>query len=243
MIIISKHAKLAVAVFFKTVVLVLMVWIINISMVAIAVAITKPEEGYTIVYSEDEGTTTSEVYTHYHKDGEDPKFKEYENKENYYKRSIPGKLNSTTATALNLFTTISSLLLAVATYFTEFWNLGDVDANNLELRGVTYNKKRPLLIALLGYSPFILSYIVLVSFKLLNLFPNYTKIFYYVNYYAYYILSLIMPNLNLAADSLAGVLLSGLVLIPVPVICYTAYILGTKHIDIKRKLIYKKEDK
>lgn len=219
-----------------------MVWIINISLVAIAVAMTKPEDGYTIVYSEDEGTTVSEVYTHYHKDGEDLKYKDYENKENYYKRSIPGKLNSTTATALNVFTTISGLLLAIATYFTEFWNMGDIDANNFELRGVAYSKKRPLLIALLGYSPFILSYILLVVFKLLSLFPNYTKIFYYGNYYAYYILSLIMPNLNLAADSLISVLLSGVILIPIPVICYVAYILGTKHIDIKRKLIYKKEE-
>ena len=243
MITINKQTKLALAVFFKTVVLVAMVWIINISLVAIAVAITKPEDGYTIVYSEDEGTTTSEVYTHYHKDGEDLKFKEYENKENYYKRSIPGKLNSTTLTAINIFTSLSGLLLAIATYFTEFWNMGDVDANNLELRGVAYNKKRPLFIALAGYSPFILSYILLVAFKLLNLFPNYTKIFYYANYYAYYVLSLIMPNLNLAADSLLRVILSGVVLIPVPVICYTAYILGTKHIDIKRKLIYKKEEK
>lgn len=243
MITISKQAKLAIAVFFKTVVLVAMVWIINISLVAIAVAITKPEDGYTIVYSEDEGTTVSEVYTHYHKDGEDLKYKEYENKENYYKRAIPGKLNETTSTALNVFTTISSLLLAVATYFTEFWNMGDVDANNFELRGVSYNKRTPIFVALAGFAPFILSYVLLVAFKLLNLFPIYTKIFYYLNYYAYYPLSLIMPNLNLASDSLLSVILSGVVLIPIPLICYLAYILGTKHIDIKRKLIYKKEDK
>ena len=243
MITISKQARLGMAVFFKTVVLVIMVWIINISLVAVAVAITKPEEGYTIVYSEDEGTTVSEVYTHYHKDGEDLKYKDYENKENYYKRSIPGKLNSTTATALNIFTTISSLLLAVATYFTEFWRMGDIDANNFELRGVTYNKKAPLFIALAGYSPFILSYVLLVVFKICNLAPSYSRIFYYCNYYAYYILSLIMPNLNLATDSLLSVLLSGIILIPIPAICYIAYILGTKHIDIKRKLIYKKEDK
>ena len=173
-----------------------MVWIINISLVAIAVAITKPEDGYTIVYSEDEGKTTSEVYTHYHKDGEDLKYSEYENKENYYKRTISGKLNSTTLAAINIITTISGLLLAIATYFTEFWNMGDIDANNLELRGVKYSKKRPIFIALIGYSPFILSYVLLVAFKLLNLFPNYTRIFYYLNYYAYYFLSLIMPNLN-----------------------------------------------
>ena len=220
-----------------------MVWIINISLVAIAVAITKPEDGYTIVYSEDEGKTTSEVYTHYHKDGEDLKYSEYENKENYYKRTISGKLNSTTSSAINIITTISSLLLAVATYFTEFWNMGDIDANNLELRGVKYSKKRPIFIALIGYSPFILSYVLLVAFKLLNLFPNYTRIFYYLNYYAYYLLSLMMPNLNLAADNLLSVVLSGVVLIPIPLICFGAYILGTKHIDIKRKLIYKKEDK
>ena len=243
MITITKQAKLTAAVFFKTVVLVLMVWIINISLVAIAVAITKPEDGYTIVYSEDEGKTTSEVYTHYHKDGEDLKYSEYENKENYYKRTISGKLNSTTLAAINIITTISGLLLAIATYFTEFWNMGDIDANNLELRGVKYSKKRPIFIALIGYSPFILSYVLLVAFKLLNLFPNYTRIFYYLNYYAYYFLSLIMPNLNLAADNLLSVVLSGVVLIPIPLICFGAYILGTKHIDIKRKLIYKKEDK
>ena len=232
MITITKQAKLTAAVFFKTVVLVLMVWIINISLVAIAVAITKPEDGYT-----------SEVYTHYHKDGEDLKYSEYENKENYYKRTISGKLNSTTLAAINIITTISGLLLAIATYFTEFWNMGDIDANNLELRGVKYSKKRPIFIALIGYSPFILSYVLLVAFKLLNLFPNYTRIFYYLNYYAYYLLSLIMPNLNLAADNLLSVVLSGVVLIPIPLICFGAYILGTKHIDIKRKLIYKKEDK
>ena len=220
-----------------------MVWIINISLVAIAVAITKPEDGYTIVYSQDGGETQSEVYTHYHKDGEDLKYSEYENKENYYKRTISGKLNSTTLAAINIITTISGLLLAVATYFTEFWNMGDIDANNLELRGVKYSKKRPIFIALIGYSPFILSYVLLVAFKLLNLFPNYTRICYYLNYYAYYLLSLIMPNLNLAADNLLSVVLSGVVLIPIPLICFGAYILGTKHIDIKRNLIYTKEDK
>lgn len=230
------------SVFIKTALLAVMVWVINISVVAIAIGWVNPQiEGYNVYYTEDGGETVSEIYETF--DIKDKEIEKYKDKENYIVVAKPGKISGGVSTALNIFITVSSLLLAVAMYFTEFWNMGDVDANNFELRGVTYNKKRPAIIALIGYSPFILSYILLVVFKVFNLFPAYSKLFYYFNYYAYYIIGLITPNINLASDSLLSVILTGVILIPIPVICYVAYILGTKHIDIKRNIIYKKEKK
>lgn len=241
MIIINKNIKLGFSVFIKTVLLTLMVWIIHISVVAIVIGWVNPQiEGYNVYYTEDGGQTTQEIYETFNID--DKKIEEYKNKDNYLVVAKPGKLSSNISNAINIAVTVCSLLLATAMYFTEFWNMGDIDANNFELRGVKYNKKRPLVIALLGYSPFILSYILLVVFKALNVLPSYSRLFYYINYYAYYIISLITPNLNGAYDLLINTILVCVILIPIPTICYGAYILGTKHIDIKRKIIYKKEN-
>ena len=225
----------------KTVILICMVWIINLSLISISVSITKPTDGYIVYYSEDGGKTLEEVYTHYHKDGQDKNLAKYENNEKYYKKDITGKLNDGLLTTLNIITTVCSLLLAVANFYHEFWALGDSDQARFELNNRPYNKKRPLIPIFLGYSPFILTYFILLISKLFNVLPSFSVWFYYLNFYAHYIISLLIPNAATTQNSLIGIILSIVVFVPIPAICYTAYIFGTKHIDIKKSLMYKKE--
>lgn len=226
--------------FVKTILLTVMVWIINISLVAMAVGwVNPPPESYTVYYSEDDGQTMQEIITV--KDLEDPEVQQYKDVKNYYIIAKSGKISENVSAALSIVTTIFGLALGVATFYTNFWNMGDIDANNFELRGTKYSKTRPLIIALAGYSPFILSYLLLIVFKIFNVFPLYSKVFYYLNYYAFYFIGLIMPNVNLTNDSLISVIAVGVILLIIPAICYLAYLLGTKHIDVRRKLIYKKE--
>lgn len=218
-----------------------MVWIINVSLTAMAVGWVNPQpENYTVYTTEDGETLGDKVFVTNLKD--DPKLEEYKNNKDYLIVPKPGKLSVNVTNALHIVTMVCGALLGIATYYTEFWNLGDVDANNHELLGKKPNKKAPLITALLGYSPFILSYLALLVCKIFNIFPTFGKIFYFINYYAFYFIDLLIPNYDLAKDGLLNIILVGLILIPIPLICYAAYILGTKHIDIRRKIMYKKEN-
>ena len=243
MVKINRSLKLSGLVFIKTIVLVLMVFIINVSLVAIGIAITKPTDGYTVYYSEDGGKTLDEVYTHYYKDGEDLKYNALKNDEHYYKKEIAGKLNDNVKNIIDVISYVCGFLLLIAIFYNEFWREGDKDATDFEFSKKPYNKYKGFKIALLGTSPFILSYIILIISKLFNILPSFSRYFYFINYYMYYIIGILIPNIETKDNGILNILATIIVLIPIPLICAIAYNLGTKHLDIKKSIMYKKEEK
>lgn len=238
----KKELKFSGLLFVKTIVLILMVIVIHFSLVTIAVSVTQPREGYVIYHSTDGGETVEEVYTHYYADGEDTRIAQYEGKEGYYQSYIPGKLSSGIQTGIGIFTTVSSLLLMIAMYYNDLWRRGDADATRKELSGVGFRKSQGLIDGAIATIPFALTWVMLVICKLANILPEYIKIYRYCNYHLFYFIDLLLPYNTTAENSLLNVLLCFLLLLPVPLICMGAYILGYKHIDIRRSLIYKKKE-
>ncbi len=237
----NKDIKLAILTFIKTAVLIIMVLIIHVSLVAIAVAFEKPVAGYTVYESSDGGKTLTEVYTHYNSDGEDTKLAEYQNKPGYYKKEISGKISGSAETFINIFCLTASLLLSIGVFYQTYWDRGDGDATRSEIEQKTVKTRKGLIIALCGTAPMILSYILLVVSKIFNVLPVALKIFTVLNYHLFPVCEWLIGN-NLSAAPIINVILTALVLVPVPLVSAAAYILGTKHEDIKKKVLYKRSE-
>lgn len=238
----KQNLKLCVRIFIKTLVMIAMVAIINVSTIAIAVAVEKPVAGYTVYYSEDGGKTLNEVYTYYYADGEDTKYDNYKDDNHYYKKNIAGKISDGAKNGINIFCAVASILLMLAVFYTDLWAKGDKDATRFELSGAKYKKTQGLIDALLGTSPFILSFLILIAAKIFNVLPFFNKIYFYINYYLFPFLEPLLVKESLNEISFIYILIAGIVLIPIPLICAIAYYLGSKHLNIKNKLMYKKED-
>ncbi len=236
----SKIIKAIFTVFIKSVVLSVMVFIINFSLITILVSVTKPSDGYT-VYKNENGKQT-EIYTHYYKDGEDTNLEKYKDADGYYKKALSGTLSQNYKNAINLFTGAAAVCLIIAGFYTPFWKMGDSDATKYELNHTPYNKNRVWYIAVIGTSPYILSWVALAVCKIANSGNSYFKFYRIFNYHYYYLIDWLLPENRLTDNSLLEVLALCITLVPVVATSVIAYRLGEKHVDIKKRIVYKKEE-
>ena len=236
----SKNIKAIFTVFIKSVVLAVMVFIINFSLITIFVSVTKPSDGYT-VYKNENGKQT-EVYTYYYKDGEDTNLEKYKDADGYYKKDLSGTLSQNYKNAINAFTGVAAVCLIIAGFYTPFWKMGDSDATRYELNKTPYNKNRAWYISIIGTSPYILSWVALAVCKIAGGGNSYFKFYRIFNYHYYYLIDWLLPQNDLTANPLLGVLALCVTLVPVVAVAVIAYRLGEKHVDIKKRIVYKKEE-
>jgi len=199
------------------------------------------EIGYTILYSDD-GESFSEVYSHYFKDGEDPKYADYDGKENYYKTSIRSELSDKTNNLIRWGSQLLAFVCFAATIYGVMWKAGDTNVDIVEP-----NRKEVFLkglkIGLLADIPFAASYLVLVITSVFKIFPSYPRIHKILTFYMFAFNDTFIKGTGNGFEiTFWGILLAIVVLIPLPVICTVAYYIGKKHIIFKEKLIYKREE-
>ncbi|MBQ0111075.1 MAG: hypothetical protein KBS41_04030 [Oscillospiraceae bacterium] len=236
----SKNIKATVTVLIKSVVLAVMVFIINFSLMTILVSATKPSDGYT-VYKTENGKQT-EVYTHYYKDGEDKNLEKYKSLDGYSKKALPGTLSQNYKDAINIFTCVAALCLIIAGFYTPFWKMGDDDANKNQLMNAPYNRNRAWYISIIGTSPYILSWLILLVCKIAGIGNSYFQYYRILNYHYYYLIDWFLPNNTFTNNSIIGVLALVITLVPVVAVSVGAYRMGEKHIDIKNRIMYKKKE-
>ena len=228
--------NLALQCIIRTLVACFIAFMIYVSITVIMVGGSTKEIGYTILYSED-GESFSEVYSHYYKNGEDPKYADYDGKENYYKTPIRSELNKGTNIRIRWIAQNLSFICWVAVICGVMWRAGDANVDLAEP-----SKKEVLLkglkVGLLADIPFAASYFVLVVTSVFKILPSYSIIHKILTFYMFAFNDTFIKGQR----TFWGILGACVVLIPLPIICMVAYYMGKRHINFKEKLIYKRED-
>ena len=227
----------------RTVVAALIAFVLYISVTTIFVGAETKEIGYKILHSQD-GQNFDEVYSHYYADGEDTRFKDYDGKEEYYKTPIRSQLSSKFTNIARWSSQSLAFILWCATVYSILWKVGDADGNMTELGDKPRDKFKGLKIGLLADLPIAVLYILLIITSVLKIFPSYPRIYKILTYFMFaFNDTFIKATGNGFATTFWGVFLSAIVLLPLPIVSAYAYFMGQKHIIIKEKIIYKKEDK
>lgn len=225
----------------RTLVACFIAFMIYISLTIITVGTATKEIGYTILYSED-GENFTEVYTHYFEDGEDEKYADYDGKERYYKTSIRSEIGDKTNSFIKWFSQVIALIVWGSMIYGVMWKAGDTSIDMTE----PDNKQiilKGLKTGLLADIPFAASYLILVITSLFKILPAYPRVHKILTFYMFaFNDALIKGTVNGFEITFWGILGAVVVLIPLPILCAFAYYMGKKHIIIKEKLIYKKED-
>lgn len=227
----------------KTVMASLIAFLLYVSVTIIAVGSYTKEIGYTILYSED-GENYEEVYKHYYSNGEDAKFKDYDGKENYYKTPIRSEVDGSIQKIFMWIGQGLSLIIWFAMLYGVLWKAGDADANMAELGKHKRDIYKGLRVGIFADIPFAAAYLLLVITSVFKIFPKYPAIYKIVTYFMYaFNDTFIKATGNGFEITFGGVLGSILVLLPLPVIAAYAYYMGEKHIIVKEKILYKREEK
>lgn len=228
----------------RTVVSLLITFIIFGSITFIAVGMTVSPEGYRVLYSEDE-VNFETVYEYRYtgsepKDWVDEKLNEYMDKEGYYKETIPGQLSSTAKLVVSWISQIFSVVTFGAFIYIVNWNAGNAAADKNELGGAAIDKNRGFKAGLLSVIPFAATYLLLVIEKLTGLIPFAVTLFEIANFNCFALVQMMITG---GADTISYLELVCLaaVLLPLPLIAGVAYRLGVRHIIIKEKIVYQND--
>ena len=237
--IMSLKAKTTVTVFLKTVLLGIMILIINVSLIALGICITKPKAGYTVYHSTDGGKTKTEVYTYYYKDGKDTQIEKYKNNSEYYKAEIAGGLEQKYLNYVNIATAVCGMVLTVVMFYKNAWILGDKFQTKYELSNEKYDKLFMLKCSVLAGIPYALLYLALIITKLMNKSEGFVKAYRLLNFHFFYYIDLFLKGDKI---SYFGILALAAMLLPIPIICYLGFKLGTKHLYLKNNIMYKNQN-
>lgn len=217
-------------------------FLIYASVTIIAVGGETKEIGYKILYSED-GQSYEEVYSHYYSDGDDLKFKEYDGKEKYYKTPIRSELSENSTNIVRWISQVVSLVIWFSMIYGIFWKAGDSNADFAELGNAKLDKFKGIKAGLLADIPVFLAYAVLVISYVFKVLPSYPKIYKILTYFMFGFNDIfIKGTINGFVITPLSIILSAIVLLPIPLMSSYAYFMGQKHIIIKEKIIYKKEE-
>lgn len=119
---------------------------------------------------------------------------------------------------------------------------GDMDAPLVNVGQKKYSPLKGLYAGLLATSPFILSGILLLIFKMFNIFPVFVNYFKIINSFFFPYLYSIMPvDFTLAEISYSSIFASLATLVVIPLVCMFAYMLGLGRFSFGEKVFYKKK--
>ena len=222
----------------------LLTLILLFSLTTLAIGMGTETIGY-VAYSVDEEENVEELYTHYYKDGDDTKLKEYEDKGIEVKtQTFRSTVSKGISYTLDIVAGVLGFIMLFAFVYNLFWTRGDKDANLATYGHIALDKYRGVKLGLLITLPFAFSYLLLVVDKIFSLFSSSLYLFIYriVNYNMYPIIEFATRGAENAQGVPTWALLLLLVtLIPIPAISALGYYCGIKGISIKDKIVYKKD--
>lgn len=219
--------------------------LIYASITAVVVGIVVKPVGYEVLHTED-GENFETVYTYIYTGNEDEnwvdeKLNEFMQGGNYYKQTIPGKLDDGQMSAISWCTQVISFIIWFAFIYTFMWNVGNADADKNELGNANLDKFRGLKSALFALIPFALAYVLLVITKIFGIFDWSISLFKILNFNSFAFNNMIITGGKESISASETICLAA-TLIPLPLFSHFSYRMGNKHIKIKEKLIYKNAD-
>lgn len=235
--------KKSLKVFFLLFIANIMSFFIIVSLNAITVSVSTENIGFAAYGTKEETQDPVELYTHYFKDGEDTKRKEFEDKgytiTTHSIRSVPTK--SATVVSKSVSTAIC-IIIVVSLIYNNVWKYGNTDRTAVRYKNQKEKTYKGLIVGLIANSPALLIFAVLILFK--NGFANNFPITFFglLNTYLLDFLNMISFNTvfgNIAFWQVAVILL---MLLIVPFSCWLAYYLGYNDIILGEKFAYKKKE-
>lgn len=227
--------KLVVHCIIRTLLASIMAFLLYASFSSIAVGIYTEEIGYTVLYSEDEQSYDT-VYEHYYKDGKDTRLAKYEKDTRYYKTPIRSTLDEKKQNSVMWITQIISALVWFATIYGIMWSAGDSDANKSELGDSKRDRLKGVKAALCAEIPFFALFLAVAVTEIIGKGKGVLTVYEILTYYGFTLNNLFLPIQNVG--NVFGLLLG---FIPLPLFAAFGYLMGEKHIVIRDKILYKKE--
>ena len=119
---------------------------------------------------------------------------------------------------------------------------GNLDAPMVTTGHKKYSPLKGLYAGLVAYSLCLISGIMLLVLKILNVFPNFVNYYKIINsFYFPFLYSILPVNTTLSELSYSSIFLSISILIVIPILCLFGYILGFNRFSFSEKLFYKKK--
>ncbi len=240
----KQNATIVAKGFFTILMINFLTLILLFSLTTLAVGMGTETIGY-IAYSVDEDENIEELYTHYYKDGDDTKLKEYKDKGIEVKtQTFRSTVSKGVSRTVDIVTGVLSFIMLVAFIYSIFWTRGDKDENLATFGHIVLDKYKGIKLGFLMTVPFALSYLLLVFDKIFSLFSSSVYLFIYriLNYNMYPIIEFATRGAQSAQDIPVWAFFLLLVtLIPVPLISAFGYYCGVNGISIKEKIVYKKD--
>ena len=150
--------------------------------------------------------------------------------------SLRSEMSAGAAAGMNVVLQVLMAVALIALIYSSIWSLGDRDANLVAYHHRQADPLRGLKIGLLAVIPSAVLYVLLVALSLAKptLSDDYFTLYAWAN-------APLMPLLNTFKTAQGGLrlALSIIPLLPVPLITLTAYALGYRQISLSEKLIYK----
>ena len=232
--------------FFSIILVNLMCFFIYVSFVTIGLGITDTDVVAYQVYTVDEDGNVQASHTHYTKDGEDLKAKEYEAQGIEVQKEAIKQLKPVTSKVIDGLTFFCSVVILYAFVYTHTWTRGDKDNNLATFDHIKRDKLKGLKIGLLAIIPSAVLYLALIVEKLFPYFKGMPALFKIANYYMFPIVNLFVGSAETVSQiSWGGIAGLSLTLVIVPAVATLGYYCGNSEISLKEKLIYvkKKEQK
>lgn len=239
----TSNVKVAVSCAVRYIITALLTFFIYLSVTVVVGGIFYETEGYT-VYRLVDGQNQGELYRYSFSEGEDTKYKEYEELGyELLKVETPKKLSGAPKYFTDATTQILGAVILFGFIYSHLWKLGDSDRNLVVTGNGAEDKLRGLKIGLIANAPIYLSFVIFILAKAGVLAGEWYAVFRFLNFPQFSIINALYGQAtSTAADiSWTNALLGILTFIVIPLFTTAAYILGYKRINISEKLIYKKK--
>ena len=232
---------------FRTVVVSFIAFLLYASFTIIVSGMTTKELGYTIMKSED-GQNFEDIYTHYHsvdcrdENGcDDPRYNEYAEKGEYYKSPIRSAVSPSVSLATRWISQVIVLIILYGLIYSLMWKAGDANADMAELGNGKKDKLKGFKVGIIADLPYAVLYLGLVITQGLGILKSYPGIYKILTYFMFGFNDTFMP----VTENGMEIIWLGLsvVLIPIPLFATISYLIGQKHIVVKDRIIYQREEK
>ncbi len=234
--------KNGLSLFLKTLVILIMSFILTISINVLAIAGFTENIGYNAYVSDENGDKIAE-YTHYSADGDDTELAEYEEKGyTVQKNSIRSELKGKGYVISQVVTQFLSLVILCVFVYNSLFVIGNKDFNAVKFKRQKSDILKGLKIGLVSVIPYFAVYLVCVVCAI-GVKPDLPiSLFNLCNFYIYQILVAIVNGSKYVGDlAVWQFILILLSLTVIPLISCGSYILGYKDVFWFDKFIFKKK--
>ena len=201
--------------------------------------------GYDMYGATEEDPDMKHLYTYYFEDGDDEKYKEYE--EQGYKLSgvsIYSEINPTANITLSIISQVICLVVTTLFVYNTMWKTGNRDKESERLHGLKVNKAKGLYCGILAILPMLLALTFAIVTKNSICANVSTSLYALLNGYAFEILTAVNKSARVFSDiGIWQILTYYGVLLIFPIVSSISYFIGFKDIVIMEKLIYKNSNK